>query len=86
MSRLVTLRRIEDLGHAVVDLYETWPGDDAIDGHDRQVIAHASQLLALLVGHEVRARTTRPPATGLAMRRVELSRQLDRLLSEEGAS
>jgi hypothetical protein len=79
VSRLVTLRRIEDLGHAVVDLYETWPGDDAID-------AHASELLALLVGHEVRARTTRPPATGLAMRRVELSRQLDRLLSEEGAS
>jgi hypothetical protein len=82
MSRLVTLSQIEDLGHAVVDLYETWPGDDAIDPLDRQIIAHAAELLALLVGHEVRARTTRPPATGLALRRVELSRRLDRLLTE----
>jgi hypothetical protein len=78
----MTLRRIEDLGHATLDLYETWPGDDDIGATDRLVLAHVAELLALLVGHEVRARTTRPPATGLALRRVELSRDLDRLLSE----
>jgi hypothetical protein len=83
VSRLVTLRRIEDLGHAVVDLYETWPGDDAIDPLDRQISAHAAELLALLVGHEVRATTTRPPRTSIAVRRAELSRQLDRLLRAE---
>jgi hypothetical protein len=82
VNRLVTLRRIEDLGHAVLDLYETWPGDDAIDALDRQVIAHASELLALLVGREIRATTTHPPRTTIALRRAELSRQLEALLSE----
>jgi hypothetical protein len=83
VSRLVTLRQIEDLGQATLDLYETWPGDDAIDGRDRLVIAYASELLALLVGREIRARTTRPARTGIAVRRAELSRQLDALLSED---
>jgi len=74
------MRRVEDLGHAVRDLYEDW-SDDEIDGRDRLVIAHCAELLALLVGHEVRARTTRPPRTGIAVRRAELAAQLAGLLT-----
>jgi hypothetical protein len=42
VSRLVTSRRIEDVGQGALDLYESWPGDDAIDG--RSVIAETHQL------------------------------------------
>jgi hypothetical protein len=75
VSRLVTLRRIGDLGQATLDLYESWPGEDAFDGRDRLVIADVSELLALLVGREIRASTTCPSRTTVAVRRAELSRQ-----------
>ena len=82
MSRLVTLRRIEDLGHATLDLYEHVDERD-IDATDRAVLRGVAELLALLSGLDVRRRTVRVSATALAMRRVELSRDLNHLLSED---
>jgi hypothetical protein len=74
-------RRILDVAEATQALYRDW-SDDGTDATGRQVIGHASELLALLVGHEIRATTTRPPRTGIAVRRAELSRQLEALLPE----
>ncbi len=60
MSRLVTLRWIEDLGQATPQPpNETWPGDDTIDGRDELLGAHqASHPLAA---------TTPPEASQLGM-------------------
>jgi hypothetical protein len=71
----MVLRRIINLGHATLDLYESWRDDD-IDSRDRFVIAHAAELLALL------AMPRQGAAADAARQRGEVAAQLDRLLSE----